>query len=90
MAGIQLVANETRFDLVLLDLKMPGMDGLEMYRELHRFSPTTVAILMTGFADSETELRAAQYGVWRTLSKPLHIDLPMPLIQLAIEQPIGR
>ena len=68
-------AAETRFDIVLLDLKMPDMDGLELYHELKRFSPTTVAILITGYADSETERRAAQIGVWRMLPKPLNLDL---------------
>lgn len=37
--GLQRAA-ETRFDIVLLDLKMPDMDGLELYHELKRFSPT--------------------------------------------------
>ena len=81
-------AAETRFDIVLLDLQMPGMDGLELYHELKRFSPTTVAILITGFADSETERRAAQIGVWRVLSKPLHVEMLLPLVQRAIEQPM--
>ncbi len=81
-------ADEQRFDVVLLDLRMPDMDGLELYRELKRLAPTTVAILITGFADSETERRAAQIGVWRVLPKPLGIELLMPLVQQAAEQPL--
>ena len=81
-------AEETPFDIVLLDLQMPGMDGLDLCRELKRSVPTTVAILITGFADSETERRAAQIGIWRLLPKPLKVELLMPLVQQAIEQPM--
>ena len=59
-----------------------------LYHELKRFSPTTVAILITGFADSVTERRAAQIGVWRMLPKPLNVELLLPLVQRAIEQPM--
>lgn len=83
-----LRTEETRFDIVLLDLQMPGMDGLELYRELKRSDPTTVAILITGFVDLETQRRAAQIGIWRVLPKPLHVELLMPLVQRAIEQPM--
>lgn len=81
-------ANETQFDIVLLDLQMSDMNGLELYRELKRFRPTTVAILITGFADLETERRAQQIGVWRILPKPLHVELLMPLVKQAIDQPL--
>lgn len=81
-------ASEQRFDVVLLDLRMPGMDGLELSRELKRLAPTMVAILITGYADPETEQQAAQIGVWRVLSKPVNIDRLMPLVQQAAEQPV--
>lgn len=44
--------------------------------------------LITGYADSETERRAAQIGVWRVLPKPLQIELLLPLVQRAAEQPV--
>lgn len=76
------------FDVVLLDLKMPGMDGLQLYRELKRRSPSTVAILITGFADAETRQRADQVGVWRILPKPVDVPALLPLISEAAEQPL--
>ena len=80
--------DEQAFDIVLLDLKMPGMDGLQLYRELKRRSASTVAILITGFADSETRARAEQLGVWRILPKPVDVPALLPLISEAAEQPL--
>ena len=79
---------EYAFDIVLLDLKMPGMDGLQLYRELKRRSASTVAILITGFADAETRERAEQLGVWRILPKPVDVPALLPLISEAAEQPL--
>lgn len=76
------------FDIVLLDLKLAGMDGLQLYRELKRRSASTVAILITGFADVETRDRAEQLGVWRILSKPVDVPALLPLISEAAKQPL--
>lgn len=80
--------DEQAFDIVLLDLKMPGMDGLQCYRELKRRSASTVAILITGFADAETRKRADQLGVWRILPKPVDVPALMPMIAEAAGQPL--
>ena len=80
--------DEQAFDIVLLDLKMPGMDGLQLYRELKRRSASTVAILITGFADAETHERAEQLGVWRILPKPVDVPALLPMISEAAEQPL--
>lgn len=79
---------EQAFDIVLLDLKLPGMDGLQLYRELKRRSASTVAILITGFADAETRQRAEQLGVWRILPKPVDVPALLPLISEAAKQPL--
>ena len=81
-------ADEQRFDIVLLDLQMPGMDGVDLSRELKRPAPTAVAILNTGFADSEMEHRATRSGVSRMLRKPLDIEMLMRLIERVAEQPM--
>jgi two-component system, NtrC family, response regulator HydG len=80
--------DEHTFDIVLLDLKLPGMDGLQLYRELKRRSASTVAILVTGFADAETRQRAEQLGVWRILPKPVDVPALLPMISEAAEQPL--
>lgn len=80
--------DQQAFDVVLLDLKLPGMDGLQLYRELKRRSASTVAILITGFADIETRQRAEQLGVWRILPKPVDVPALLPLISEAAKQPL--
>lgn len=82
------LVEEQGFDVVLLDLKMPGMDGLQLYRELKRRSSSTVAILITGFADQDTRSRAEQLGVWKILPKPVDVPALMPLISEAAGQPL--
>jgi DNA-binding NtrC family response regulator len=79
---------EQGFDIVLLDLKMPGMDGLQLYRELKHRSPSTLAILITGFADTDTHKRAEKLGVWRILPKPVDVPVLLPMISEAAEQPL--
>ncbi len=86
-SALQLL-DDRDFDVVLLDLKMPGIDGLQLYSELKRRSPATVAILITGFADIETRRRAGQLGVWKILSKPVDVPALLPLISEAAEQPL--
>ncbi len=80
--------DEQAFDIVLLDLKLPGMDGLQLYRELKRRSASTLAILITGFADAETHERAEQLGVWRILPKPVDVPALLPMISEAAKQPL--
>ena len=80
--------DERAFDIVLLDLKLPGMDGLQLYRELKNRSTSAVAILITGFADSATRERAVQLGVWRIMSKPVDVPALLSLISEAVRQPL--
>lgn len=77
-----------RFDVALLDLKMPGMDGLELYREMKRLRPETVAIVISAHASGETARQARDAGVWRVLAKPIDPGRLMPLIDEALGQPL--
>lgn len=86
-AALRLLDKQA-FDIVLLDLKLPGMDGLQLYREVKRRSSSTVAILITGFPDADTQKRAVQLGVWRILHKPVDVPVLLPLISEAAEQPL--
>lgn len=86
-AALELV-KQRPFDLALLDLKMPGMDGLELYREIRRVSAGTVAIIVTAYASRDTATEALSAGAWQVLSKPVDAALLLRLAGEAIEQPL--
>lgn len=61
-------------DVVVLDMKMPGMDGLEVLREIrHRF-PKVKVIMLTGHGSAETGLRGMSLGAYDFVMKPFRID----------------
>jgi DNA-binding NtrC family response regulator len=76
------------FDVALLDLKLPGMDGLTLYREIKKLRSGTVAIIVTAYATGDTAAQALQAGAWRVLSKPVDVGQLMPLVEEASQQPL--
>lgn len=63
-------AKEERFDLLLADIIMPRMDGLELVREFREVSPETIPLLITGYASIETAQVAMRQGVYDYIVKP--------------------
>lgn len=61
------------FDLVLTDLKMPGIDGLGVLAEVSKRSPDTVTVMMTGFGSMDSALEAVQLGAYEYLLKPTEV-----------------
>src|SRR5262245_32262059 len=58
------------FDSAILDLRMPGMTGIEVLEQLKQISPDTEAIVMTGHASTETAIEAVRLGAFDYLTKP--------------------
>lgn len=59
------------FDLVFTDIKMPGMDGLEMAKRIKEMNPWMPVVVVTGYGSQENEARADEVGVAEFLRKPL-------------------
>lgn len=69
--GLEILAAEGPFEVVVSDMKMPGMNGAEFLREVRKAAPDTVRLLLTGFADLDTVVTAVNEGyIYRFLGKP--------------------
>jgi DNA-binding NtrC family response regulator len=68
--GVELLRKES-FDLLLLDIKMPEMDGIEVLRRARDVSPDTEVIIVTGYATIDTAVEAIKLGAFDYLEKPV-------------------
>ena len=73
------------FDLILLDIRMPGMDGIEALMEIRRISPYVPVLMMTAYASVKTAVDALKAGAFEYLIKPLDIEELKILIEKALE-----
>jgi two-component sensor histidine kinase/CheY-like chemotaxis protein len=71
--GLQYFKNN-RVDIVITDIRMPGMTGLQMLLECRKISDDFVSIIITGFDDHEKAIEALRLGVFEYLRKPLSIE----------------
>ena len=80
----QLAASQ--FDLVLLDIKMAGMDGLEVLRKVKENEPELPAVMISGHGTIETAVEATRMGAFDFLQKPLDKDKLMIVVRNAIDR----
>ncbi len=73
-------------DVVLTDLKMPGMDGLSLIERGRPMSPHTTFIVMTAFATIDTAVQAIKLGAESYLTKPLELDAVMAIVDRSLER----
>ena len=78
--AIQL-CRQTAFDLLLLDFKMPDLDGLEVLRQVRQIQPDVVAIFITGYGTMETAVEAMRLGAQEFMLKPFEGDVLMAKVQ---------
>jgi DNA-binding NtrC family response regulator len=76
------------YDVALLDLKMPGMDGLTLYREIKKERAGTVSLLVTAFAGPATAEEALAAGAWKVVAKPVNFPKLLRLVDEALDQPL--
>ena len=74
-----------RFEAALLDIKMPGMDGLELQDHIRRIAPRTAVIVMTAFASVDTAVQALKRGAFDYLTKPVDPDELSHVVRRALE-----
>ena len=74
------------FDILLVDLRLPGMDGIEVLREIREVTPEVIVILMTAYATLETAKEAMKLGAYDYIAKPLDPDAVTALLEKALEK----
>jgi CheY-like chemotaxis protein len=87
VSALELVRRNP-YDVALLDLKMPGMDGLTLYREIRKLRADTVSMLVTAYASPETADEALAAGTWKVVAKPVDFGKLLGLVDEALEQPL--
>jgi DNA-binding NtrC family response regulator len=68
------VIQRTPIDVVVLDMRMPRMDGLQTLREIKRIDPAIEVIMLTGHANVETAVKGMELGAFDYLIKPVDMD----------------
>ncbi|MBL6962921.1 MAG: sigma-54-dependent Fis family transcriptional regulator [Bacteroidetes bacterium] len=80
------VLESKNFDIILADIKMPGMDGLEMHRRIKSLNKESIVIIMTAFASVSTAVQALKDGAYDYITKPFDPDDLSHLIRNAANQ----
>ncbi|HUL32173.1 MAG TPA: sigma-54 dependent transcriptional regulator [Thermodesulfobacteriota bacterium] len=77
---------DSLWDIVLLDIKMPGMDGMELQKHIKKIDNTIIVIIITAYATVDTAVDAMKEGAFDYLSKPIDPDKLSILIRNAVNQ----
>ena len=72
--------------IILSDLKMPEMSGMEILKEIKQVSPETPFILMSSYGEMDTVIEALREGAFDYIKKPIDLDLLFQILQRAKEE----
>jgi len=78
------IAKQNDLDLVLLDLIMPGISGVETFRQLHAIRPELPVVIVTGYPDSDLMSRALETGPFTMLNKPIDINQLQKVVDVIV------
>ncbi len=84
--ALAIVRQEPMFDLAILDLRLPGMDGLQVLDGIRRISAETIVILITGYGTLETAVQALRKGAYDFLLKPSPVEEVLVAVRRALSE----
>ena len=79
-----LRVRKDNFDLVLTDVKMPRMDGVQLLKELQKIIPHTKVVIVTATADSEIAVKVMKLGAYDYITKPFCLDSILQKVEKAL------
>ena len=80
------ILQDQHVDVAVVDIKMPGMDGMELQEHIQRLDPRIAVIIITAYATADTAVRALKNGAFDYVTKPVDPDELSHLVQRALEQ----
>ena len=78
------INQKSKPDIILLDLKMPGINGIETLRRIRKKDPDVIVIIITGYGDAETIRDAAELNVYEYMAKPFNNETVMKILKEAV------
>ena len=78
-------ASKTSFDVIFMDIKMPGINGVQTFREIKKVSPNSVVVMMTGFAVEDLVKEALDEGAFSVVYKPFDMDHVISLVEAVLK-----
>jgi DNA-binding NtrC family response regulator len=88
--ALEFVEKQVEPDVMVLDLRLPGMDGLEVLRQTKQAYPDIEVIVLTGYGTPAAEAKARQLGAFDYLQKPVTIDVLSEKIKSAYRRKLER
>jgi DNA-binding NtrC family response regulator len=82
-----MLIKENKFQLIITDLKMPGMSGMELIEEVRKLSPDTKVVILTAHGEWNTYLEALEKEVFEYLNKPINKDDLFYAVKRALSGP---
>jgi len=80
------LAERDIFDLILMDIRMPKLDGIAVLKKIKALSPETIVIMITAYASTDTAIRAMKEGAYDYVTKPFKVDEIKLIIRNALEK----
>lgn len=74
-------------DLVLCDISMPGLNGVEVLKKIKELNPRIIVIMLTGFGTFESAIECLKLGAYDHIGKPVELEKLLMLIREALEKP---
>jgi len=84
-AAIQMV-QQVELDVITLDLKMPGISGIDTLKEIRRIDQEVIVIIITGYGTLQSAIEAIRYGVFDYIPKPFNVPEIMSMIDKAVQR----